>query len=104
MQGKASQGPEKESADPLRKCNEPSRELYSAHEILYGNVGMKPLILQDDVTRASGGSLEAQASNLLKDSVAESKLLTFDQSKSKYIVDGRRKCKEKLLSEKVNQS
>ena len=71
----------------------------SVHEILYGNVRMKPLILQDDVTRAAAGRLEAQAGNLLMESVAESKLLTFNQSKSKYIVIGSPQCKEKLLSD-----
>ena len=76
----------------------------SEHEVWYGEVRMQPLLFQDDVMRVSEGQLEAQVGNNLMDMVTESKLLTFNHSKSAYVIIGGGKENKKKLLNELNSS
>ena len=71
----------------------------SEHEVWYGEVRLQPLCFQDGVMRASEGVLEAQVGNIYMETVAEMKLLSFNQTKSNYMVIGHKKSKKKILEE-----
>ena len=71
----------------------------SDYEVWYGEVRLQPMLFQDDVMRMAEGVLEAQVGNIFMETVAERKLLSFNQSKSVYMVVGKEKNKKKIFNE-----
>ena len=60
----------------------------SEHEIWYHEVRLQPQSFVDDVARMAAGRLEAQAGNNLMETIAETKLLSYNMDKSVYMVVG----------------
>ena len=60
----------------------------SEHEIWYHEVRLQPQSFVDDVARMAAGRLEAQAGINLMETIAETKLLSYNMDKSVYMVVG----------------
>ena len=68
----------------------------SRHELSYGNVGLQPLLYQDDISRLSTSVQSAQFGNIRMEWVAETKLLDFNSEKSCCIILGSKVAKKAL--------
>ena len=71
----------------------------SEAEVWFGEVRLQPMLYQDDVMRPSEGRAEAQMGNTFMETVAESKLLSFNQDKSNFMVIGAKNIKKKMVEE-----
>ena len=70
------------------------RESY--HEIFYGNVEIKLILLQDDICRVSENSSKTQIGESKLEALAETKILNFNEDKTRYVLFGSGKSRKKL--------
>ena len=70
------------------------RESY--HEIFYGNVEIKPILLQDDICRVSENSSKTQIGVSKLEALAETEILNFNEDKTRYVLFGSGKSRKKL--------
>ena len=71
----------------------------SKHDVFYGTVRIKPVILQDDVCRIAISAEAAQAGVCKMEAMAETKVLDFNQKKSVNVIIGSPKGRQKLTIE-----
>ena len=68
----------------------------SEHEIVYGLIRLQPQIYQDDLMRLCCDPISAQFGNDRLETLAETKLLTYNTKKTFIIFIGKKKAREKL--------
>ena len=68
----------------------------SEHEVCYGQVEVKPVLLQDDVCRGAVSAESAQAGVFRMEAMAETKGLDFNEDKSCYVIFGKGQARTKM--------
>ena len=68
----------------------------SEYEVSYGGLMLGPALFQDDVSRLCEDPVSAQMGNDRMESMAETKLLDFNQGKSCYMVIGSKKARANM--------